>query len=343
MWSQGSRARIGRIVEAISQAASIASFLWISIPLIVPLAGAIIGFSFGHQMIGAFAGGAISMLLVVALLLMFPLRPMMRRLFYGFRFESVEITLDLDADGPKQHKRHSAFKAKIVRTGIRSLPDHYCAPGPGVGEGGVAEPKTSTHGQLQAPITISRPTPGPPQHAPRVIQGDARILGPLYDPPNEFWIYEMDLGASLSSGSEREIRLVQDLDFRSVEYGPRLQRTIIDPTDHLLLALRLPENQWPIGAEGEEILPGNRPKKIPVSIDQRTREVRLEVNKPRFGSIYRIRWSPVGPKSPLDTAELATIRGPAMGQSNPETAGFGRKQPVSVRGFWGRSNRSGKR
>jgi hypothetical protein len=142
-----------------------------------------------------------------------------------------------------------------------------------------------------------------------VIQGGARILGPLYDDPNEFWIYQMDLGASLSAGTDREIRLVQDLDFRSVEYAPRLQRTILDPTDHLLLALRLPENHWPIDAEGEEILPGNRPKKVSVDIDQRAREVRLNVNKPRFGSVYRIRWSPVAPEPEphLDTVTQAAM------------------------------------
>jgi hypothetical protein len=311
MWSQSTRARIGRIVEAISQAASVASFLWIAVPVCAPVLGAIVGFSLGHPLIGAFAGGAFSMLLLLILVLAFPLRPMMRQLFYGFRFRSVQITLDLDAEGLRQHKRHSTFKARIVRTGIRRLPDHYCAPGPGIGIGGLTGSATPNHVAHQPEFHISRSVPGQPTHAPKVVQGDARILGPIYDDPNEFWIYEMDLGASLSAGTDREIRLTQDLDFRSVEYDPRLQRTILDPTDHLLLALRVPENRWPIDAEAVEILPGNRPRKVSIHIDERLREVRLEVTKPRFGSIYRIRWSPIKPTPPWDTAEQAAVSNPS--------------------------------
>jgi len=232
------------------------------------------------------------MLLLIILVLMFPLRPMMQRLFYGFRFTSVEITLFIDATGSKQHKRYTTFKAKIVRTGLRFLPDHYCAPGPGIGSG-AARPEALNEEPSPPSFTIRRPTSGMPLHAPRVIQGGARILGPLYDDPNEFWIYQMDLGASLGAGTNREIRLVQDLDFSSVDYFPRLQRTILDPTDHLLLALRLPENLWPVDAEGEELMSGNRPKKIELDIDERLREIRLKVTKPRIGSVYRIRWTPV--------------------------------------------------
>lgn len=306
MWSQGTRARIGRIVEAISQAASVASFLWIVLPVLLPLAGALIGLLLGHGWIAAFAGGAIAMLCAVVLVLTFPLRPMLQRLFYGFRFQSVEITLDLDADGAKRHKRYSTFKAKAVRTGMRSLPDHYCAPGPEIGASASTKEELPD-GQGFPQITIRHGAQGKPGHAPRVVQGDAHILGPLYDAPNGFWIYQMDLGASLSSGTERDIRLVQDFDFRSVAYAPRLQRTILDPTDHLLIALRVPEHRWPVDAEGEEILPGNRPKKISVKFDHRAREVRLEVAKPRFGSVYRIRWSPTQLDTPPQTAEQTAI------------------------------------
>lgn len=149
--------------------------------------------------------------------------------------------------------------------------------------------------------------PTRPDHAPQVLQGDARILGPLYDAPNDFWIYQMDLGASLSSGAEREVRVVQKLDFSPVDYPPRLQRTILDPTDHLVLALRVPAAQWPITAEGVELLSGHRPKEMPVEVDDRRREVRLEVDGPRFGSVYRLRWLPVESELPLDSTDRAVL------------------------------------
>jgi hypothetical protein len=299
MWSQGTTARFARIFSALSQAASIASFAWVALPVLAPLAAVAAGFALGHPMLGAFAGGAIAMLVLATLVLAFPLRAMIRQLFFGFRHRSVEVTLRIDENGPRQHQRDLALDTRIVRTGIRKIPDQYCAPGPAA--------KTDLEPALRAldqaldtdpRIAISSVPASGPTHAPRVVQGDARVLGPLYDPPNDFWIYDLDLGASLSAGTDRQIRLQQDLDFRMVEYAPRLQRTILDPTDRLLLALKLPNHLWPVEAEGEEFLNPSRPRKLPVQTDERMREVRLVVDRPRYGHIYRLRWSPARPGPP---------------------------------------------
>jgi len=296
MWSQSSRARARRVLATIGQAASIGSFLWVAVPLLAPLLALIVAFALGHSWIAAYAAGAMSMLLLLILVLMYPLHQTMRRIFYGFRFRDVEIVLEIDSEGLRRHTRSAKFLSRIVRTGVRHLPDRYCCPGP------PARDSRSASQSARRPTGHAQARP--PSHAPRVIAGDARILGPIYDQLDECWNYQMDLGGALSAGTDREIQLVQDLDFTKVGYGPRLQRTILDPTDHLLLVLRLPANYWPINAEGEEMLPGDRPRKIPVTIDDSHREVRLEVSRPRFGSIYRIRWSPVGQVPGVDDSRL---------------------------------------
>jgi hypothetical protein len=269
MWPQTSRDRAGRVIAAIDQATSIASSGLVLAPVAVALIATVSGFALGPPWIGAFAGGALAMVLLVVLLLLFPLHGAMRCLFYGFRFRSVQITMEIDAHGDRQHRRFSSFATRIVRTGIRRIPDRYCAPGPAESEATSA------------------------RHAPKVVSDNAQVLDILYDQNDECWIYQMDLGAPLSAGTDCDVDVEQNLDFSAVGYEPRLQRTILDPTDQLVLCLRVPEHCWPLHAVGEEILPGDRRKSIAVIKDDAHREVRLEKQRPRFGSVYRIRWNPL--------------------------------------------------
>jgi hypothetical protein len=268
MWSDSSRDRVGRVVAAIKQAASLGTAVAMLAPIAVAAAAVVSGFLLGHPWIGAFAGGALSMVLLQAALLMFPLHGVMRRLFWGLRFRDVRVTIEIDRHGERRHRRRTEFDVQIVRTGIRKVPDRYCAPGPR---------GTQTD---------------EPRHAPKVVSGNARALGVLYDHNDECWLYEMDLGAPLGAGALCNLAVEQELDFSGVGYEPRVQRTILDPTDHLELRLNVPDGCWPVKAVGEEILNGDRRKSLELEIDDAHREVRLEVNEPRFGSIYRIRWEP---------------------------------------------------
>ena len=269
MWPQNSRERARRAWSALAQAASIASFLWIAVPAVVALAAIPVGFLSGHFWIGAFASGAATMLLLLIVLLMYPFHQPLRRIFYGFRITDLQVTIEIDAHGVRCHRRRIQFATRIVRTGIRHLPDRYCCPGPRAGD--------------DVPL----------RHRPRVVTGNARILGPVYEQSDDCWIYQMDLGAPLSAGTDRTVQLTQELDFTPVNYEPRVQRTILDPTDHLTLCLKVPSNCWPVEASGEEVLPTGGLRAVPVVEDAEHNEVRLDVRRPHFGSIYRIRWSPV--------------------------------------------------
>ncbi len=86
--------------------------------------------------------------------------------------------------------------------------------------------------------------------------------------------------------------LTQDLDFSDVNYAPRLQRTIPDPTDRLVLCLRLPPGEWPIEAWGERWDVAERSCKD-------TETVRLLRKLPAFEEYSRLRvavgWSAVPP------------------------------------------------
>ncbi len=274
MWSQGTRQRGQRAIRALAEASSIGALVLVLVPMLAPFAASAIAFSLGHEWIGSFAAGAVSMFVLLVLVIAFPLHQALRRIFYGFRLCHVEIAMSLDDQAPKVHRRTAVFQPRIVRTGERHIPDRYCAPGP----------RSALQSQVGTPSSK-------PAHSPRVVRGNAQILGPLYDSADDCWNYQMDLGASLASGIVREIRLEQTLDYRSEDYEPRLQRTILDPTDHLTLRLKIPRERWPIDAEGEELLSGNRPRKLKVNTDEEHGEVVLEVKKPRFGRIYRIRWT----------------------------------------------------
>jgi hypothetical protein len=279
MWSQHGRDRFSRVVNAIAQASSIASFAWLLAPVVVAVAASVVAFALGHSWVGAFAGGAATMDLLLVVLLTYPLHKMLRRLFYGFRFTNVSVTLSIDENGSREHLREVALDARIVRPGIRRLPDRYCQPGPRAGDEA-------------------------PRHRPRVVDGPGRVLDVLYDEAAGCWIYGIDLGGPLPAGTERSVRLHQELDFSRVEYEPWLQRTILDPTDHLRMCLRLPARYWPVSAWGEEGLPAERARKVDVVVDAEHHEIRMDLPKPRFGSIYRIRWAPVDHVSGAPTAAL---------------------------------------
>lgn len=293
MWSQNGRDRFSRVVNAIAQASSIASFAWLLAPVAVALAASVVAFALGHSWLAAFAAGALAMFLLLVVLLTYPLHKMLRRLFYGFRFTNVAITLAIDGNGSRQHVREVELDARIVRTGIRRLPDRYCRPGPMAGR-------------------------GEPRHTPHIVEGQARVVDVLYDEAAGCWIYGVDLGGPLAAGTDRHVRLQQDLDFTDVQYEPFLQRTILDPTDHLRLRLRVPAKYWPLQASGEEWLLAERARNVDVVIDEEHHEVRMDVAKPRFGSIYRIRWAPAdtarhAPLIALNATEPPTSQVPAAG------------------------------
>ena len=280
-------------MDALSQGASIASLLIVVVPAAVPIVGAVLAFSLGQSWVGAFAAGGAAMVVVLVLVAALVLPGTIRRVIYGFRYRRVEITLELDARGGRIHSRTTRVAIGIVRTGIRTVKDRYCAPGPRC-DGRLIRGQGARAGL---------------HHEPRVRQGTARVVALLWDANDECWNYQLDLGAPLAAGAEREVVLEQNLDFRGVAYEPRLQRTVLDPTDHLVLRLRLPDTHWPLEVEGEEILKGGRPKRLPVVIDAEHREVYLEVRKPEFGGVYRLRWSPVDPgnRDPIRTVQATTL------------------------------------
>lgn len=285
MWSRGSIERWRRAINAAAQAVGISASVLTILPLLIPLSGAAVAFALGHPWIGAFAAGAAAMLCALVVLLALPLRGALRRILYGFRYRVAETTLHIDADGPRVHRRTSRYCVKIVRTGIRRIPDRYCAPGPG---------REARRLQSHGPRAV-------PGHRPRVVSGAAKIVGLLWDSDDECWNYLMDLGAPMSAGAQREIKLEQAFDFCGVGYDPRLQRTILDPTDRLILRIRMPAERWPVTAEGEEFLPEHHPRTLPVNVDEAHREVTLDVAKPKFGHVYRLRWSSVSPRSQSPT------------------------------------------
>jgi hypothetical protein len=281
MWYQGSVSRAVRVFKGLREATSIASFLWVAIPVAAAFAGTVASFASGHAWMAAYAGGAASMTVLLAFLMLYPLHPMLRRFWEGFRFTSIEITLELDAKGPRRHVRSVEFLARIVRSGIRCIPDRFCRPGPRAHDAEAPDRSASDLQLRTCPYPLS------------IVEGRGRVLGPLYDDAVDAWTYQIDFGASLSAGSEHRIRLTQELDFRGATYAPRLQRTIIHPTDRLVLILKVPEAAWPVGASGEEQGMGERTRSIPIKADEAHHEIRMDVSRPRFGSIYRIRWDPI--------------------------------------------------
>jgi hypothetical protein len=296
MWYQGSVSRAVRVFKGLREATSIVSFLWAAVPVAAAFGGTATSLAYGHVWAAAYAGGAASMAIVLAFLLMYPLHPMLRRFWEGFRFACVEITLEIDANGTARHQRSITFVARIVRSGIRSLPDRFCRPGPRADAEALKWSSSQTD-EL-------RPCPYPF----RIVEGRGRILGPLYDDVADAWTYQIDFGGPLSAGSEHRVRLTQELDFSDVEYEPRLQRTILHPTDRLVLILKVPEADWPVNAWGEESGMGERTRNIPVNEDKSHHEIRMDVSKPRFGSIYRIRWG--SPSAGVRSSDLRSARVP---------------------------------
>lgn len=289
IWTNTKKARCRRIVEACAQASSIGFGLTALVPAVGTVAALIAGLVSGTDWLAAAAGGVMAISVIGAMCALGPLREPIRRLFWGVRFPRVTVKTVLNANG--LYLREVTYEMKIVRTGLRRFADRYCCPGP---TRGIASNE------------IDRPclTPSLP-HAPRVTQGGASILGPSWDTAEDCWHFLVDFGSPLSSGTDRTISIQQTIDWSHLDYLPRIQRTVLDPTDKLELRLQFTDVAWPSESWGEELISTRKARDLRVKRDAEHKELILIISRPRLGRTYRIRWSES--KIALGPPDLASI------------------------------------
>jgi hypothetical protein len=274
IWTNAKKARCRRVIEACAQASSIGFGLTALVPVASAVAVLLGGLLSGNAWLAAGAAGALAAAVIGVILALGPLHEPVRRLILGARFKRVAVRTVLKVNG--HHTREVEYDIKIVRTGVRRIADRYCCLGP----------------TRDVSRRLDRsPSPSTPSHAPRIVRGGASVMGPLWDTAEACWHFLVDFGSPLASGTTRTISIEHTIDWSHLDYAPRIQRTVLDPTDELELRLQFPGVDWPSESRGEELVSSRKARDLTVTRDAERKELIMVVSKPRIGHTYRIRWN----------------------------------------------------
>jgi hypothetical protein len=93
-------------------------------------------------------------------------------------------------------------------------------------------------------------------------------------------------------------------------FQSRVAEVVNEPIDLLVLRVRVPDELWPLDAEGYVSVSGqHRPRGLSLEIDVAGRELRLEVADPVFGREYGIKWTMQLRDGTADFSAAETLEG----------------------------------